>query len=648
MSEILRSDNEIDFKEFILSLWAHKIIITIITASFVVYSGFYSIGLPKIYTAKALFYLDEEGGNSRSNIPEGMDSIASFVGIAGNGGSKLEKLKERVNGRVFIQKISDDLNLHNDKYFNSYNPNADDPYWKSFIKNIIGFNSSQPDETEIIWNSIISAYQKSVSIAITSASNIEIIVNHESPERSAIIANIIMKEIIDNENNYKKDSDEYLYSFFSTKLAEAEVKLDDSYEKLKTFTLNRSSMPENAFAAISINLGNLKQKKQQTKELLVAVQKIEDIFESDDISRSSYLVLRKTHPIVDQVEFRRILGQNEMISDWNWPKRSTLRVVLQTLNERNNLLEKDIIKTKNKAEKISQDLEKFIELTREVKISEAVFSSMQQNIKTNELLNGMNKSKSEVYEYAVTPPYPSAPRRTLIILFGGLLGLFISVVIACVFSISKGVFYSNKSLLGIQKVNCTIRTKPFQRLSRKPIKTMHKFLISKNIAYLNDLKLAIHKAKKEFIIISGLGSKLKSQNISRLLGMSMQNDGEKVAFIDFSRSSKLRDNDNKFENINDNFLILENFENFYVITPTESLSVLNFIGRPGSEKLMKNLKSDFDKVILSSEGMNTLSLARFLSLKDVFHVVLSRKNKTKQKMLKSLCSILPMGAHMYD
>ena len=66
----------------------------------------------------------------------------------------------------------------------------------------------------------------------------------------------------------------------------------------------------------------------------IKVQEISDVLnvlsklvEHENLDNSSYYDLRINYPLVDDVDFRRILGMSETISAWSWPSINTINAV---------------------------------------------------------------------------------------------------------------------------------------------------------------------------------------------------------------------------------------------------------------------------------------------------------------------------------
>ena len=80
------------------------------------------------------------------------------------------------------------------------------------------------------------------------------------------------------------------------------------------------------------------------------------------INQDDYLQLRQKFPIVDQAEFRRVFGQNEIISSWSWPDASSVDAVYDTLSDRITMLQSDVNTSQKDAERSSAALETFARL----------------------------------------------------------------------------------------------------------------------------------------------------------------------------------------------------------------------------------------------------------------------------------------------
>ena len=201
-----QNDDEIDLSEISASLWSHKILIVIITGISIFFSGFHALTTEKKYTAKAVFDIKEN--NSRGfSLGGEMGALASIAGLGSSVSSGSDLLLERIKSREFILKADQKLSLSEDKFFNSYNPDAKDPAWKALIKTLIGWKT--PDRTKqlMVQEAVIKGYLRSVSASSTGAGAIQISVTHIDPELASNYANGLMelvREMIEDQDNTSK------------------------------------------------------------------------------------------------------------------------------------------------------------------------------------------------------------------------------------------------------------------------------------------------------------------------------------------------------------------------------------------------------------------------------------------------------------
>ena len=196
------SNDEIDLREWFITLWAYKLLIAGTSALGILFGCYYALNADKEFTSVAIFKLNQDDANSISLSGE----FGALARMAGFGGGLAASIlpKDEVTGRIFIEKLDAKLNFQADPYFNTYSPNSVDPIWKSLIKRTIGWQKSSNDPQEAIWQAIVAEYSKNVLLDETPDGSAQIVVTHTNPQRAAEIANVIMATIISNAKN-KKD-----------------------------------------------------------------------------------------------------------------------------------------------------------------------------------------------------------------------------------------------------------------------------------------------------------------------------------------------------------------------------------------------------------------------------------------------------------
>ena len=88
------------------------------------------------------------------NVSRELGALASLAGLAG----KMEQQTVLIfysnvqTGREFIIEMQKKLSLDEDNYFNQYDPDYKDPYWKAAIKQIFGLQKTELEKNAIIEN----------------------------------------------------------------------------------------------------------------------------------------------------------------------------------------------------------------------------------------------------------------------------------------------------------------------------------------------------------------------------------------------------------------------------------------------------------------------------------------------------------------
>ena len=119
------SDDEIDLRELLITLWAYKLYIACACALGVFLGGYYALNADKEFTSTAIFEIDQSKSSSFSLGAE-LGTLASLAGFGSEvAGSTLQK--DMVTGRIFIEKLDAKLDFQADRYFNTYDPDAVDP-----------------------------------------------------------------------------------------------------------------------------------------------------------------------------------------------------------------------------------------------------------------------------------------------------------------------------------------------------------------------------------------------------------------------------------------------------------------------------------------------------------------------------------------
>jgi uncharacterized protein involved in exopolysaccharide biosynthesis len=632
-----RADTEINLRELFAILWAHKFIILLIFSLSVLYSAHTVLNAKKKFTASSTFKLENVQQNL--NLPSTNNALAGILNFSSS--HKDTFAKERVTGRLFIRKLDVKLDLKNDTYFNSYNPNPTQSAWKGAIKKIIGWKKVEVNHDEAIWQGITQTFKDSLSITDTDAGTTIISITHTDAIRAAKVANEIMSQIIYDLEQEKDIEQTGQLSYLSKTLANALNELELAETRLKTFALENSALPLESFAAGSIELDDLRDQLFRTTELHDAVAELVFLLKNKTTSEKDYILLRKKYPIVDQVEFRRILGQNEIVNFWSWPVLKSVNDVLDTLSERKSRLKSKMEASQIEANRSSEALELYAKLEREVAIANATYTVLIEQVKAQSMLAGYKSSISEIYEYAAPPIGPSHPNRSLLLQFGAAMGLCLGGIIVLIYGTLRGVYYSRRSLVLASKAQFNFNATKIMPLRKLSLGQIARLLIKKPRKVVRDLAIEIQKDGSNPILITSSRAKIKSRDLARILATYMQSNGSKVALINFSSATiKIKNNSSKM--INDCFHVLENEENVFELYSNNKSGALESLSDTNFTNNLENLKKSFDFIFICADNDNAMSLLRAVEKLKPFHIALARVKHTKFRTISDMHTITPI------
>jgi hypothetical protein len=396
-----------------------------------------------------------------------------------------------------------------------------------------------------------------------------------------------------------------------------------------------------------LQLDGLREQLSRTTELYDAVVALSSMLQNKTTDQKSYLALRQQFPIVDQVEFRRVLGQNEIISSWSWPEASSVDAVFDTLTERKNRLQSQINASQIDAERSGLALETYAKLEREAKIAEATYTVMIEQVKAQSMASGFRPDRTEVYEYASPSISPSAPKRSLVLALGAVLGLFVGTALSLALALRRGVYYSKNSLIAGAQAGITASVSALLPVRNKSLNDLNTMLIKKPRPVLRDVAVEIHKSSAKQVVVTASRTKLTGNDVARALASYMQSDSVKVAVVDFSSRAKKLGIDLERLSVG-SFVVAESAGNISILRPDNDLAAMELLSQRSFWKNIQSLNSTFDLVLLCADNSDAISLLSALEGQKMFHITIAKTKKTKSATLIHMRSLLPIQGLLYD
>ena len=286
-----------------------------------------------------------------------------------------------------------------------------DPIWKAIIKKLIGWEKSDADKQSLIDSAIQKNYIEYVEASQTPGGAIIISVTHENPNLAAEYANKIMELVRQTVATEEEKSKEMRLSYLAETLADALQDMEAAQQKVKNYTLGNSAAAQENFLVGSLQLDTLRLERREAEEFLSVLKTLRELVEFGDLNLGAYEALRVGTPLVDDLDFRRIMGMSETISAWSWPTLETIESVSETLSDRISRLDVDITNIEDSAMSYAANAEDQARLLRDAKIAEATFTVLTEQVKSQTLVAGFKPDTFTVFAYATPPIYPSSPKR---------------------------------------------------------------------------------------------------------------------------------------------------------------------------------------------------------------------------------------------
>ena len=637
-------DADLDLGELLAALWGHKLLITLITGLSIFLAGYYAINTEKKFTARAIFEISEINSRSGFSFPKDMGALASIAGLGKNSSSSgLESLLEQVNGREFILNFNNKYSIDLDPYFNTYNPDHKDPLWKATLKKVIGWQKSQREENAILEHNVARNYRKNIGFAKAKKSDtITVSVTHIEPQKAASYANNIMEEIrllVQTESNTAQKSQ---MNYLSETLADALQEMETAEENLKNYAFENSALAQEIFITDSLKLDEIRMEKRKVSEISDLLSIIESLVKNGNLDSTSYETLRSQHPLVDDIDFRRILGMSETISAWSWPESETIDAISATLKDRIKRLDVEITTIEENAKIYATSAEDLAKFKREAKIAEATYIVLIEQVKSQSLAAGFQPETFKVFEYATIPIVASSPNLKQILILGTVLGIFIGFILALINSKRRGIYNTRSAMVFDASADLALRSKSIRRLSRKPISDIVSFFSKHKIMVLDEA--AVKLSNKKVVYVFNSGGLPSASDAARLLAAQSAQSGRSVILCDTTGQSETGIKDSSSLTISE-FSIVDMGENINILANTNGSY---FFTSKQFNSTIKGLTKRFDQVFVCSSNSNAqlglMALAEFApSL-----VLITGLRKTKKIDIKNVKIKQPIDVLFYD
>ena len=637
-------ENELDLGGIIAVLWSHKTLIILITSLSILYAGYTALTADKTYTAKAVFKIQEDTKNEFSVSSE-LSALASIAGMSGQENSSTKALLERMETREFIKNVGKKILIKEDRFFNTYNPDYKDPLWKSTIKEIVSWKSITNNPELIIENNIVKNYRKFITFGTSRAGAISVSVTHENPNMAASYANQIMEYIRNLVELENRSAQSLRLTYLSETLADSLQDMEEAQQKLKEYALTNDARAQENFLSGSLKLDELREEKREAKKFLAVLNVLSNLINTGDSGNKAYQKLRSNYPIVDDVNFRRILGMSETISAWSWPDLETSQSVSATLKDRISRLDVEIGYIENSAKIYASKADDLAKLNRNAKIAEATYTVLIEQVKSHSLAAGFKPDTFKVYEYATPPVSPSSPNRKFIVAFGAAMGFIASCAVTFLNFLRKGVFYTRSSLLKKAVPLVSLGSNNIRRVARLSAPKMSAVLSKQYIPEINEAEISLSNEK--LIFVQNAGGRIYSGDLARLLATKSACSGRKVCLCDLSNLSNNEIESNPNNKIS-NLTISTSSSGFDILESYKKPNGVSFFTSAEFKEDIDHIISNYQQVYIAPRDEEAMSGLIALKQFKPALVINARLRKTRKTDIDRINSIQKIGILFHD
>jgi polysaccharide biosynthesis transport protein len=421
----------IDLGSLIRTLWRGKLVIGAAIVLMLMLGAYYAyaVATPKFRTAAVVML---------NNREEQVVDLESVIGGLSADSSVVNTEVEVLKSRGLLGKVVDELNLTQDPEFNS---GLRDPSMVARLKETVksflpgrpaGVGSTGLNEETFAHQATVNALLSSITIRNVPQSLVfEVVVETESPRKSALIADTLVDLYILNQLEVKFEATEQATSWLTDRVTELQSSLEVAEQRVTDFRGGIDLISPQSLDAMERQLKELRDRLANTRvQQATGADRLETIRQAETPQEKAAatgdaqleaMLPRVSEPAISQsfeTRFQMLLSRLEADDQRQLNQISALATSEAELS--------------SQIERQSNDLITLQQYTREAEASRLLYEYFLSRLKETAAQKGIQQADSRVLSSAVIPMSPAAPRKAMIVALSGLFGFLIGAALVLI------------------------------------------------------------------------------------------------------------------------------------------------------------------------------------------------------------------------
>jgi hypothetical protein len=230
--------------------------------------------------------------------------------------------------------------------------------------------------------------------------------------------------------------------YLGEQLSKVQSEMDVAVMQLQEFSISRNALSLEDLVRRSTQLVKLRETRDATRKMFDGVAAMIAVSQSGGV-RADVL---QSYPELLSSEFRiqsQMSGGELPVSELPIDR---LEQISSSLSLRLDDIDAAIVSSENSAKISADEASELLALQREVKVQEATYQVLVEQYKARSVMSGFAEASGTILQFAVPPIEPSAPKSSLILALGAVLGVFAGAGIALARGIASGRLHTARAI----------------------------------------------------------------------------------------------------------------------------------------------------------------------------------------------------------